>query len=372
MRKSFILLILPLLFACASNKIKLTQVGKFQSSVRAEQLVDHPEPRRSEKETTNSTGPNEEVFSQRSSEYENHLNGQDQTSIEHKLPKGFGVQTEEQKSILNEETAEQSFSTKQNKGSAKVYKNELLFALGGIMAFFMFLGLRINPDRAKRISYWAKENPKKTWMMIGGIKMIVGAGGLYIGKMLYENNIAFSDSSTYALLGIFGAAAIAYPLKSAKRNFIKHSYLKQKMIDGLLALLGLLLMVNLGNQAVADDNFVPVVSTVFDQTDQILYGDEASIELGTFDQSKERYYSEETALDEGAEDEKEEANVWAQIGLTLLAVAIFLMLLYLVAVASCNLSCSGQEALATVVLIGGLIACILLLIFALNAIWKKM
>jgi hypothetical protein len=373
MRKSFMLLILPLLFACASNKIKLTQVGKFQSSVRAEQLVDHREPLRSEKETINTTASSEEVSSQRSSEHQNHLNGPDESSIEHKSSKGFGVQNEEQKPLLDEETAEQTFSAKQNKGSAKVYTNELLIALGGVMALFLFLSLKINPDRAKRVSYWAKENPKKTMWMINGIKMITGVGGLYIGKMFYENDIAFSNTSTYALLGIFGAAAIAYPLKSAKRNFIKHTYLKRKVIDGLLALSGFLLMISLGNQVASDENVAPVITTVFEKTDQLFSQEHhgANDQMTSYTSDEIDEISTE-ATDEEKKSGKNAGKIIGQILLTLLAVALFIGLLYILAILSCSLSCNGQEALAVVVLLGGLAVCVGLLILAISAIWKKL
>ena len=68
---------------------------------------------------------------------------------------------------------------------------------------------------------------------------------------------------------------------------------------------------------------------------------------------------------------KKRLPLWAQIALSVGALIVGVFLWYLLVALACSLSCSGQEALAVIVFVGGTLGVLALLVWAGLEIWKR-
>jgi len=228
-----------------------------------------------------------------------------------------------------------------------------LYLISGIIGAIIMSLFFANKKRAKKVSKWASENPKKTVTAILGTKSVLALGALHFGSMLHSSGYNFSENSLFVLLSLFSVSAVFYPIRKKQKGIFKQGYLKQKTHDIVLATLGFSMMLSLGNVSSQDPNYLPILNPITNQT---------SIE--------EEYIpvmSDETAESKNSSDE----DTFGKVVGTIFIVAAFLGLLLLLAMLSCSISCNGQEALAIVVFIGGLIALIALLVHVLKLVWSK-
>jgi len=140
--------------------------------------------------------------------------------------------------------------------------NALFAFFAGLLGLLTFGIFRLNLSSAKKISYWAKDNRRKAEVLILAIHTILGIGGLFTGKILYDLDIIASDITRNILLGSFLLAWILYPTKT---KLFQHSYLRRKIHDLSLPLIGFLLMTNIGNQVTSDRFVSAPVSFLFEK-----------------------------------------------------------------------------------------------------------
>jgi hypothetical protein len=235
----------------------------------------------------------------------------------------------------------------------------LLF--GGLIGMCTGLGLLATRKRARRISEWARNHKKATWGILTVLHLALGTAGFLAGKGLQEMGLELGHTSTFTLMGVFGVAALLYPMKHATRGLFRKGFARQKLHDLVLALSGFMLLVAAGNKMGGDNIFtrmgVPVVSVT-------------EIFTAVQDIPGHSEFTEGTN-DVAQEPERKGASNAVKILLTVLSVIILAAALYLLAVLSCYIACSGAEALALVVAIGGLAILLFAFIMVMREIWGR-
>lgn len=254
------------------------------------------------------------------------------------------------------------------KTEEKTDANAILLALLASLGLTVGLSVAASKTNARKISEWAKNNSKLTVGLILGVKGIMGVAGLYAGKMMYESGLEVSENLIYAGFGATALAAITYPRKNSSLAFFKGSYLRRKGHDVVLTVAGLLLSVTMGNRVAADPSYSESVSGLFETTSSI---SSKNKNTGAFNNSfhfKEIKSSLEESVFSMA-SEKQEMTSGVKILLTILAIIALAAAMYGLVVAYCSLSCSGQEGLAILVLIGGGAVAIGLFTAAMISMW---
>lgn len=179
--------------------------------------------------------------------------------------------------------------------------------------------------RRNRISLWAHRNAAAARTMLIPGQAALLFSGVYAGKHLAALGIAGSGTTAMVLSGLGLAGVMLYPLKQLKSGPLAYSTGKHKAIAGLLTGLGLCAAVNLG------------------AADAAIGMEMASV---------------------GNDD-----YVVGKIFLSLLALAAFLFLAYVLVAITCELICLDLFLLAILVGGGGAALIIYLLVRALKAIW---
>lgn len=241
----------------------------------------------------------------------------------------------------------------------------LIALFGGLTAMLIAGAFTSNVASVRKISYWAQDHKWKTKGLITGIKVILGLGGLFTGRMLFDMDFSISESARNVLLSVFSATALLYPVKNTSNKLFKHSYLRQKMHDLLLAMSGFLLIITLGNQAAADKDLVAPVTAMYEVVDNTFGNTNSGTQLKTGQQqelSNQENFVHPKSINGG--------NVALNILLTILCLALFLALEFLVLALACGIACNGQEFVAAVVAIGGTVGLIALLISVLKKVWE--
>lgn len=241
-------------------------------------------------------------------------------------------------------------------------KEGLFLLYASLMGVFIAGLFRFNQSKFMNISRWGKKNSKKAIAAITAMKVFLIFSGLFVGKHLAENDLTFSDPVRNILLGSYLAAALFYPSKHDLFGFSKQSYFRQKIHDLSLVLSGFFIMVCLGNKSAVDTNFSAPTSFVFQTYDNHFSDTDDHLTTLNTENSKEKSANSY---------KKTELSNGAKAGFTILAILVFLVLLYLIAGLACSLSCNGQDALAAIVGIGGASGLIVGLIFVLKSIYKK-
>ncbi len=128
------------------------------------------------------------------------------------------------------------------------HKRESLIYLTVLLAGLLSLaGLRITPDLAGNISYWAALNPRKSRFIISVIQIMTGMAGLMLGTKLAYMGTHFSDLSKSIVVATFFTSVLLYPVRKSRIRLIKRTYFRQKTHDLVLFFSGFLFMVYAGN-----------------------------------------------------------------------------------------------------------------------------
>lgn len=351
MKFFLLLIVVSLAFACSSNrKIQFTRLSKIKT-------VKNDESNKSQSFlSTNSSKGIKKLIKPETLEV---TSGIDSIQYAEVMPhsESSDQRLQYKSSTVEAPSPQKKYSepVRMNLKSAKNNDVSAWFAIrGGILGVLMGLVLVTNKSSALKISHWAKKNRRKSIGLIVVIKIILGTIGFYAGKEMFDSGLLISSTTTHSLVSIMALTAITYPRKNTRFSFLKHSYLRQKMHDIALSLCGVLLMASIGNQTA--NTFKGPTSISFKNGIQ-----------NSSSPSKEFEESEITIVQIKPAKTRVAANVFITLLLTIAVVFLALALAMLV----CNLSCSGQEVLATIVAIAGPIVLITLFILALKAIWKK-
>jgi hypothetical protein len=234
----------------------------------------------------------------------------------------------------------------------------------------------------RKISLWAKNHKWQARVSIVVIFLLLNALGIFIGSLLHQLNIILPIAFLYVTVSFFLALFLIYPQKHAKRKTLnrKRTYALQKACDFFLAVSTLLLVCFFSNRP---EKFVfntSVAATTIKHPSTLKDSTKTYKTIRAFATSMKdkdgkmlQWKERKKLLKEQIRGIKKAKDVsdGNQVLLTILSVIVALGLIYLVAALACSLSCSGSDAAAVIVGIGGLALVILLLVVALRAIHGK-
>lgn len=224
-----------------------------------------------------------------------------------------------------------------------------------------------------RASRWGKNHVSVARFLIVCSHLLLTALALWSGLVFAQHSITISNNVFLGALFFFMMALLLYPSKS-KRNFIQQ-YKYQKSCDLVLVATTFLMILQVGNQFSNQD--LPSISS-FQNTVQ------ASMLSKPSDGSltnkvttpphklswKEKIQLKKNLIRKYFEQEKEYSD-GEKVGYTILGILGATLLLFLVVILACNLSCSGAEGLAIMVAIVGTSGIIFLLALLFKELFGK-
>lgn len=216
----------------------------------------------------------------------------------------------------------------------------------------------------KIISLWAKNNVWNARILICIIYILLNVIGICTGELLREINIQLPETVLPLCLIFTAILAFGYPAKNngSKGTCILSNYAHRKIFDFLLGLITFILICYTGNNR--EHLFAKVESV----SASIVYPDYHDTTLlrhpliTNFIQNLKTPETKQLSQRSKFKLIKKQVKTIRHATslsdndktiLIILSVLIALGLLFLLAGASCSLSCSGSEALAVIVLVGG-------------------
>ena len=210
--------------------------------------------------------------------------------------------------------------------------------------------LRLFQSLAQQLSHWAKKNPWKTRGFIGIAQIGMGVSAFSLGNYLYETSVMIPDYARLSAAGMFAVAAIFYPSTYHTNGSPAFSYLQRKFHDAALFTTGAMLTLYAGNYCHLTIQPTPaaqIVSSAAIPKQKIFSLKFANHQISLV---KNEF---ESRLKERFEDPRRGNTRGEKVALVIIVSLAFAFLTVGVAAASCNLSCSGNEAAAIAVLIAG-------------------
>jgi hypothetical protein len=237
-----------------------------------------------------------------------------------------------------------------------------------------------NLQNVRKLALWGKNNPWSARFIIILTHFFIGIGGVEFGLLLFAKGVEFPRVSFYLPFAVFTLAYLAYPNHNKTEKKRAGNFAQRKILDRLL--LGSLAMLWLVAGNMLPENLHalqtnaasvstcryshPVVESMLPATRE----DVARGFKKIWNKGKKAlvWFSGkvEKRLDQyqGGKD-----TTGSIIGIVLLGILLTFLLLYATVAISCNLSCSGNDAAAGIVLFLGLGAIVLLWI--LLAKWMR-
>lgn len=233
----------------------------------------------------------------------------------------------------------------------------------------------------KRLSTWGRLHPWPARYLIIASHVLLCCLALLCGILLHQLGLVIPGGIFVAAVIVYLLSFMAYPFRVQKRRELNAAayYVRQKICDlGLLAS-GFILVVFFANRP----EKILVFDTLVKAATPSSFGAPADSTLKKYKSIADfsasmkdangtplKWKEKKKLLKEQvrAIKQSKEMSDGGKVGLIVLSVAVALGLLYLVTNLACNLSCSGEEGAATLVMIGGTGLIILLTIIAIRAI----
>ncbi|MBC7875010.1 MAG: hypothetical protein H7Y01_13490 [Ferruginibacter sp.] len=236
----------------------------------------------------------------------------------------------------------------------------------------------------KKISSWAKDHKWSARIIIVLSFAILNILGVITGGLLTSLGITIPGAIFVFFACTYCAGFIAYPSRSLKKKKLGAAafYVRQKSCDLLLAGSTFLMIVCLGNRpgqlfrydmsfnaALASNTSLPKDSTLNTYKTIAAFSASMKDENGKSLKWKER----KKLLKEQVKAIKKstEPSKGGKVALIILSVIVAIGLLGLVLGLACNLSCSGSDAAAILVGVGGTALVVFLLVITIRAIQGK-
>jgi hypothetical protein len=237
----------------------------------------------------------------------------------------------------------------------------------------------------RKISLWAKNHKISARFGIVSIYILLNGLGILIGVLLRELEFTFSVTALVSFVCLFLAGLFVYPSKDQKVKLSRRAfYVKQKSCDFILVSSSFLMVVFLANRPeklfINSATMRAAVSSVLSRPigkDSVVKPyktlNEFSASMKDQDGKTLKWKERKKLLKEQVREIRRSNDLsdGAKALLIILSILAALGLLYLVAALSCNLSCSGADAAAIIVGIGGAALVIFLFIIAMRAITGK-
>lgn len=235
----------------------------------------------------------------------------------------------------------------------------------------------------RKLSYWAKAHKWPSRIIIIVSFIILNTLGVFTGNLLTQLNISIPLILMIAFFTTFLIAMIAYPskIKKAKLGAVAF-YIRQKTCDFILAATTFSMLAYLGNHPDRLFQFYPTLNATVVNGSSLptdsLRKEYKSIKEFTASMKDEngnnlKWKEKKSLLKEQIKGIKK-ANDLSNGEKTLLAilsVLVALGLISLITVLACNLSCSGSDAAAVLVGVGGTALIVYLLVITIRSIYGK-
>lgn len=230
----------------------------------------------------------------------------------------------------------------------------------------------------KQLSYWGKQHPwpARIIIVIGHFVLLVSA--VYIGLLSASNDWMIRPWQILSLVVILLFSMIAYPVKGIRKGLFKHTYRRQKFMDGTLVMCSFLLIAGTSNRYA---NLPAAIPQEMNPLSEFMVHKPSSLETKKFPKAKDfnralKKMRKQARKSLRMEKKRMQANRRSdssagKIALTILLILGVVILWTLILSLSCNLSCSGNEGMAWIVFIGGTAGLVILSILAIQAIWKR-
>lgn len=234
----------------------------------------------------------------------------------------------------------------------------------------------------KTISYWAKRHVWQSRSIIILIYISLNFIGIFVGKLLHAIHVTLPFTFFISCILCTILLWIFYPSANNKKQIVspRKSYCKRKVFDFSLGAVTFLMIIYTGNNwnNINISNEVTYASNIIDITKDSALHNNPHIKnfisiINSKDVSKLSKHEKLRLLKNQIKEIKHDKGTSSteKTLLIILSILVALLLLGLLAGLACNLSCSGSEALAAVVGIGGTVLIIFLLVLFIKRITKK-
>jgi len=204
----------------------------------------------------------------------------------------------------------------------------------------------------RKLSKWARQNPWYARITIVLSYIVLNAIGFFIGKAFLDWHLKISGFLIYPICFLFLFLLAFYPLKRNRGQY-KNYYRTQKTFDFFLVASSFLLVICYSNKSTALPSFFHTSPVLAVEPSSV-----SSIKKSASQEKKNKSISKEMRqklkkLYSKIKYEYKTASNAEKTVLIILAVWIAFLLMGLVAGISCNLSCSGADGAAILVLLLG-------------------
>ncbi|GEM_PF-6672304 len=251
--------------------------------------------------------------------------------------------------VLHPPRAKTKETTVTNYGSKN--KNSLILAGTAAITSYISLFMLLGRGKLRKHVEWAKKNKKLARGMLIASRVFLGLIGLQLGALAADVGYVISAKTTAILSVVLALNILAYPSKKSKLKLFRSSLLRRKIQDLVFGTITLALLTSFGNISSQESNSDSVGASI---TNVLTVNTNVPQNSNIVEFEKPK--TEEVLLN---------------ILLTILALALLAIILYLTAILACELSCSGQETLAVVVLIFGIVGGLALFLTLMTKIWAK-
>ncbi len=233
--------------------------------------------------------------------------------------------------------------------------------------------------RARAISYWGKDHPALTRLILILLNAILCILGMALGLLAFLYEVEIPGSVKYILAGLAVFSLLIYPSKYAKIHFIKYSFWQRKRMDFILSFLGFLLLATLFNGFLSG---APKLNEEPAYAQQVVYKPKTFKEkwkqkVDVFPMVKEyrafkkQIKKEARLLQKEFKASNQNEELWKAIVLTLLILIGAFVIGAFIGALSCSLACNGSEALALIVLVFGWLGVIYLSFIGIRASFRR-
>lgn len=235
----------------------------------------------------------------------------------------------------------------------------------------------------KKISFWGRQHPRLTRIVIASSLILLCLIGLNLGDELKESGYALPFWFFIAILSLYFVTILAYPYFDRKKIYSPAVfYLRRKSCDGLLALSTFGMVLYLGNHpgqlftytgslkaAIPSEYVLPKDSSTVKYKSLPGFYSSMKDENGKLLKWKERkkLLKEQVYSIKHADD----MSKGTKTILTILSILVALALVGLVLALACNISCSGSAGGAILVGVGGIALIVFLLVLTIRGINGK-
>lgn len=208
----------------------------------------------------------------------------------------------------------------------------------------------------KKLSFWSRDHKTSARILIVVVYLILNLAGLFLGDLLHSFTGNFNAALLLIPVALTLAGYIFYPSKKNKEAY-KNFYSTQKLNDGFLIIATFLFIVFAGNKLNENARWSQSASALsinYPTSKNSVENKTVNTKPQSGTKASKKFKQRLKALRKAYKESTKTEKALMIFGVVLLAGVVG----YGLAALACNISCSGSEALAIVVLIIGVVGII--------------